>query len=132
MRSRRKRPRNSSLAKLGFRQSCSRAASATCRASRSVTTGFLRDGADMRLTSPRIGISDHIGYRWVLPDRWYPIPGEPTTPRASDRPSATVYDVVVGTADSLEGLGAGPGSGDVRVVRAAVGELAPDECRGVL
>ena len=52
MRSSRKRPRNSSLAKLGLRQSCSRAASATWRASRSET---LADGwsGHQELTSPR-------------------------------------------------------------------------------
>ncbi|GAA3295333.1 hypothetical protein GCM10020295_22250 [Streptomyces cinereospinus] len=50
-RSRRKRPRKSSLAKLGLRQCCSRAASATWRASRSVTVGRV-GAADMTLTSP--------------------------------------------------------------------------------
>ncbi len=52
MRSSLKRPRNSSLAKLGLRQSCSRAASATCRASRSETLRM--DGAVIR-SSPRRG-----------------------------------------------------------------------------
>ncbi len=53
IRSSRKCPRKSSLAKLGLRQSCSRAASATCRASRSVTLGCAGCVADMRgLTSP--------------------------------------------------------------------------------
>ncbi len=44
------------LGETGLRQSCSRAASATWRASRSVTVRLLAVGADMRLTSPRIGI----------------------------------------------------------------------------
>ena len=91
IRSSRKRPRNSSLAKLGLRQSCSRAASATSRASRSVTVGWVVGGADMRLTSPRIGILGPFGYRRVLPDRMYPIPADPTTLHAAVRPMSTEY-----------------------------------------
>ena len=88
IRSSRKRPRNSSLAKLGLRQSCSRAASATWRASRSVTAGFL-GGADMR-GSPRreSGSSEQFGYWPVLLDRMYPITGDPTSPRAPPRRDA--------------------------------------------
>ncbi len=60
-----------------------------CRVGRG---GWLAGLADMRHTSPRIGILRTVRYRSVLLDRWYPITGGPTSPRAAigrDRPSGT-------------------------------------------
>ncbi len=110
MRSSRKRPRNSSLAKLGLCQSCCRAASATWRASRSVTVVREVVGADMRLTSPRRGMIADRSLPTSATGSLVPETGRPHHPsrvrsadiRPGGRPMSTEQDVVSRRSEPLK------------------------------
>ena len=125
IRSSRKRPRNSSLAKLGLRQSCSRAASATWRASRSETVGVWSGWCGHEGSPRRESGSWAVWLPTGATRSYVPDPGRPHHPLRSR--SADVDGVRLGVQPprTLEDLASGPGSGGLSVVSGGIG---PDGC----